>query len=515
MSGSGSRTVKTTKNVVVSIALSIVSLVLNYVARVIFVQYLDASYLGINGLFSNVISLFSLADLGIATAMMFSFYKPLKEHDEIKTTQLVRFFRKVYLIIAAAILIIGLAFIPLLPYIVNLPSNIDYLTWYYVLFVIEASSSYLFVYKTTLLSADQKSYLLNIVGLAFEIAKFGLRILFLILFRNYFIYIAVGIGTNLIGNFCKSIATNHFYPFLRNKPKEPLSNADKKEIGRNVRSTFIYRVCGILQNNTDNILISILVGTISVGLYSNYLAMVNSVVSFINVIYASVKASVGNYMLEAPTPEAKLSLFNTFEQINIFIAGVCAFCFFACFNKFILFSYGIEYLLDFPTLFAIVLAFVTSNVKQNTWVFRETAGIFDQVKWLPVVSTIINLALSVLLGYFLGIFGILISTSISRIVFAYWREPMILYRDVFLTSSRNYLIEMFIRLAIIMIGGTGLYFLASLINTTILIADLLLDLILALSIGFIFFGLLNFQGLKYIWQHLTIIVKKKRGKIAN
>lgn len=503
----GSRTAKTAKNAVVSLVLSIATLLLNYISRVIFVQYLDASYLGINGLFTNIITIFSLADLGLSTAMMFSFYKPLKESDELKITQLVSFFRKVYLIIAAVVLVLGLAFTPVIPYVVNLPENIPNLLFYYIPFVIETASSYLFVYKTTLLSADQRSYWLNSVGLIFEVVKFALRMLALIIFRNYFIYISVGIATNIVGNFSKSLLANHFYPFLKKRNINPLPINDRKDIVKNVKSTFIYRACIILQNNTDNVLISIMVGTISVGIYSNYLLVVNGVVSFIGIVYASIKASVGSFLLENEDPSAKRNLFEIFEKINVIIVGLCCYCFFGLFDDFILVSYGQEYLFDFPVLFAIIWAFYTVNIKQNTAVFRETTGIFSQVQLLQVITTILNLGFSILLGYFFGVFGILFATSVSRVLYAFWKEPAILYKEIFRSKPLRYEVSSLLIMIFIMASGSGIYFLCKLINLGNLILDLFIKLILCVCIGAPVLSLLNWSGVKYVFERIRILLR--------
>lgn len=505
------RTFKTTRNLIVSLALQILVFILNYISRIIFVQYLDSSYLGINSLFTNVISVFTLAELGISTALTYSFYKPLKENDEERICQLVHYFSRIYLIISGVVLVIGLAFIPLLPYVVNLPNNIDNLYWYYVMFVVETACSYLFVHKTTLLVADQQNYLINIVIAIFEIIKFALRILFLILFRNYFIYLGVGIGTYIVSNFIKSYIADRCYPFLKKKSITKLPKEEKDKIFKNVRSTFLYRLCGVLESNTDSILISIMIGTIVVGYYSNYIVVVSSIVSIINMIFASVKSSVGNYLLEVSDVSKRLSLYLTLEKLNQIIIGICVCCFFGVFDDFILFSYGEKYLLTFSVLFAIVLNFYTSNIKQNTWVFRETAGIFDQVKYLPLVSMILNIGLSVLLGYFFGVFGILIATTISRLAYPFWREPMILYREVFKTSSVSYLINMFVYMIFAMGVGVGTYYLCDLVQLNSLIINIIVKLLIALGVSIPLFCLINLRGTKYIIERIKTLTKKKNS----
>lgn len=433
-----SRIEKARKNLLSSVLQKVLSLTLIYVSRFVFVKVLDAGYLGIDGLFSNVLNILSLADLGMGTVMMYSLYQPIAEADTKKISALISFFRKIYLTIAVLILGAGLALIPFLKYIVNLEKAIPHLEWYYVLALLNVVMSYLFVYRTTLIAADQKSYILNKYIMIFKGITFAAQTVVLLAFRNYFVYLLAALVIGFISNFCQNAAAMKMYPYLK-EHSSALEQEEKKQIGTNVKAAFLYKVCGTIQGNTDNILISVFAGTLFVGYYSNYSMIVAAVISIVTLIFTSVKAGVGNLIASgAATENHNLFLFRVLELVNFWLISFCMTCFICLFQDFIEISFGTEYLLTFPVVVVIALNFYTSNIRQNLWTFRETTGLFYETRYITAITAIINIFLSLVLGYFWGMFGIIAATVIARMVYAWWKEPMILFHKCFHISSKEY-----------------------------------------------------------------------------
>lgn len=448
---SESRTTKSVFNIGVSVFNSFLLVLLNYIGRIIFVRYLDASYLGINGLFSNVISILSIADLGIATALTYSLYKPIKEKDTEKINVLIYFFKKVYTLIALAVFVFGLVLMPLLPFIVNLENTPKDIYIYYILFVLESASSYLFSYKATLLTADQKNYYVAFVDIGLNIFKFLGRILIVIFTQNYVFYVAFGVASNILFNFFKNLVTTHKYKYLSRKAP-PLSKEDRKIIFSNVGSTFLYKIGGVIQTNTDSILISIYVGTIMVGYYSNYTMLITSVTSLLTMLFSAIKASLGNFIQNYTDDKDKMyELYKALDFANFWLIGFCSIAFICLFQDFTRISYGEEYLLPILTVILIVVNFYTSNIRQNMWAFRETTGLFNKTKYITLVTSGANLILSIIFGYFFGLAGILGSTIVARFLYAFWREPIILFKSVFGKSSKSYFINYLIQFLIFII----------------------------------------------------------------
>ena len=228
--------------------------------------------MGINGLFTNILDLLSLADLGIATAMMYSLYDPIARKDTEKIKNLICFFRKIYLGIAGAVFVIGICLIPFLPRVIHLDHPIEHITLYYLIALMNVVLSYLYVYRTTLMAADQKSYILNRCIILFKFITFCAQIVVLIFTKNYLLYLLVALVINFLCNWEQNRITLSHYPYLRANNNAQLAAEDKRTIFKNVKALFVYKVAAVINNDIDSILISIMVGTVYVGYYSNYIA---------------------------------------------------------------------------------------------------------------------------------------------------------------------------------------------------------------------------------------------------
>lgn len=247
----------------------------------------------------------SMADLGFGTAMVYSFYKPLAENDHGKIAALIAFYKKVYNFIALGVAIIGLALVPFLEYIVNLDEKIPYIRVYYLFFLANTVLSYLFVYKTSIINADQKNYIVSKYQMLVNFGRVLFQSIFLLITKNYFIYLIIQVFATLANNIITSQKANKLYPYIK-KSANKLDQAEKKNIYANMKSIFIYKISGVLLNGTDNIIISILVGTVWVGFYSNYNLVMNALNNFINIIYSSATASLGNVIIsEKPKRDRK------------------------------------------------------------------------------------------------------------------------------------------------------------------------------------------------------------------
>lgn len=445
-----SRIKNTTKNLIYTLLLQIVKVILVFITRIIFVRSLGATYLGINGLFSNILGILSLADLGMTPVLMYSLYKPLAENNEIKILQYINFFKKVYNIIALTIAIVGLAMIPFIKYLVNLPKEVPNIYLYYILLLINTVLTYLFVYKTTLLSTDQKMYIINKYDIIFQIILFVFQVIILLIWNSFTLYLIANVTCTLIGNIFKVRATEKIYPYLKKNIKNKLSKEERGKIFDDLYSMFFYKIGLVIQDNTDNILTSILVGTIIVGYYSNYSTIIIFITTFLSLVFTSIKASVGNYIAFKDEKE-QFEMFNMLEVYNFWLVTFCSSCFFVLISDFINICYGQEYILNKDILICIVLNLYISNIMQTLWMYRETTGIFKKTKYITLITSIINLILSIIFGKLMGLLGIIMATVISKIIYSCWREPMIILKKYFKTSCMPYFIKHIKRFIIFLI----------------------------------------------------------------
>lgn len=428
---------KSFRNLSVGIVYQVSCLFLNFITRTIFIHELGAEYLGINGLFTNILTFLSLAELGIGNAIVYSMYKPLAKKDIQKLTALMNFYRKMYRIIAIIIFVIGVALIPFLPYLVKTETVIPNLTLYYFLFLLNSMSSYLFAYKSSIIIADQQVYITKVYALIFLILQFILQVSILYLTHNYVLYLLAQIICTFGNNIACAIKAKKKYPFIAEKGE--LSKKEKKDIFSNVKSIFIYKISGTIVNNSDNILISIMLGTIVVGYYSNYFLIVSALTGLIDVLFTSVNASIGNINAEDNTLK-KYQIFNVLNFLSFWIFGYFYVGLMLLFNDFITLWIGTEFVLSGPVVFTIVLNFYILGILNPVWIYRDTTGLFRDTRTVSMVLAILNLVLSIIFGHFFGLFGILFATAISRIFTTFWFYPLMLYKKIFKRSAIEYFV---------------------------------------------------------------------------
>lgn len=459
------RTYKATKNIVFGIISRLVVLVLTFISRSIFVQVLAIDYLGINGIFSDILTMLSMADLGFGSAMAYSFYKPLAENNQKQLSALIHFYRGVYNIIALAVSVVGIGLIPFLDLILNLDQPIPNLIIYYLIFLSNTVISYLFVYKASIITADQKGYITSAYSIYINVFKVIAQLIVLYTMKSYLIYIFLNVIATLLNNLLISRKASRLYPFIRKK--ELLSKGEKKKIYKNISSIFIYKVSSVLINGTDNILISIIVGTTTVGYYSNYTTLTVNITNFLFIIFTSLTASIGNLVVEQ-TKEKRYEVFRVIQFTSFWIGAYCTVMLSTLAEDFILIWLGNEYILDEFTFVSILLNFYMIITMQPLWSYREATGLYIKTKYIMLITASLNLILSIIFGIKAGLAGILLASFISKLLTYFWYEPIVLYKEFFCAIPKRYFITHFINFVVTAVGCLVFrYFLISWKNISI------------------------------------------------
>jgi O-antigen/teichoic acid export membrane protein len=437
-----SRSKRTVQNVSIGFFSQFVNVVLSFISRTVFIRTLGSEYLGLNGIFADVLTLLSLADLGFSTAMAYSFYKPLSEHDENKISVLIAFYSKVYNIIAAVVLVLGLCCIPFLRLIVNTEKDIPNLEIYYLFSLASVVASYLFVYKTTLLNADQKNYMVVNINIVSSIVKTILQITSLIMFKNYILYLAIGTVTGIVSNIIASKKAEKEYPYIKHVKTDKNAETEmKNSIIENMKSVFIYKISLTVFNATDNIIISIVVSTAAVGLYSNYLMLSQKLLLVEQIIFSSMTASIGN-VIAKENNDKKYEIFQTIQSISFILCGIIVVSYNLLADDFIRVWIGDDYVLPQMLVAAVTLNTYFACVLQPLWLYRDASGLYLKTKYIMLLATIENIVLSIFLGRILGIAGVIFASAISRLTTYCWYEPKLLFREYFGRSSSKYYIQM-------------------------------------------------------------------------
>ncbi len=496
-------------NFITNSILQVISILTAFVLRRVFISTLGIEFLGIAGLFNNILAVLSLAEMGVGTAMSYSMYKEIANNNTEKLTQLNNYYRVIYNRIAIFVFIAGVCILPFLQYIVNLDIDVPHLYHYYILELLSVILSYLFVYKITIVNADQSGYKLNLLGIALQLLTCVFQIAALLIFKKYMLYLIIGIAVTLFNNFVRSWYAGKWYPFINDKTKE-LPEEEKKSIWKNIKSMFAYKIGGVILNNTDNILISILVSTVMVGIYSNYLMLYNKANACISVLFVAILASIGNFNANANSEEKykmfKIVDFMAYISYSIFAIGV-----FFCGHDIVKAVTGsTTLLLSQDVLIVTIVYFYINMLKRAIAIFRETTGLFKYGKYSMIISAVLNIVFSIVLGKMFGIFGILLATSIARCLSDLWYEPYILYKKIFNVKVREYFVEQFWRLLIII---AIILFIIPIINLNQLdnlYIKLLINGIICILIPSVIFFVLfhNSDEFKYLMSKTILIVKK-------
>ncbi|MBO4308712.1 MAG: hypothetical protein J5885_02670 [Clostridia bacterium] len=423
-----SRSKNAVLNIVIGYFCQIGILITTFIGRKIFLRYLSIDYLGIDGLFGNLLTVLSLAELGLDTAVLFSLYKPVADDNKPLIHSLLKFFKKIYIFLAIIIFLIGVALLPFLKYLVNSNIAIGELQYYFLIFVLNTVLSYFVAHKNALLSAYQQQRVSRIIALITKLALQIVCIVVLTLTRNYLFYLYSIVIVTIAGNLLLNFACNKLHKDVL--IEQETVSFDKKPIYKRISATFIYKICTVAINNTDNILISVLVSTAAVGLYSNYLSIISAVNSFLVIITVSLVSGIGNLNAKGDA-EKQYKLFNSFLLFYHFIGSVGGTGFILLFNNLISYWLGSVYVLDNYTVWMISINFYITTAITPIWMYREANGLFKEVQLLIIFRALLNLFLSIVLGILWGTFGILLATAVSLLMTSFIIEPIILFKKCF------------------------------------------------------------------------------------
>lgn len=438
------------RNMLFGVSGQVISLVMGFVVRTVFISTLGIEYLGVNGLFSNILTMLSLANLGFDTAIIYSLYKPLAEDNKYKIQALLNLYRRAYKAIGIIVLLLGLMLLPFLRYLMNGETNINNIEIIYILFLINSVSSYCFVYKQSVIIADQSNYIISKINSIFTIISNIVQIVILVITKNYILLLSIQIFIRVIQNAYISQQANKRYPFIKEKNSAKLSKEERKGLFKNLYALMLYKVSGVVINGTDNIVISKFIGIAYVGLYSNYFLITTTINTFLGYIFYSTTASVGNLNVKE-NEEKKYFVFRILNFLNFWIYGFCSVCIWNLINPFISIWLGERYVLDKFIVFAIVLNFYTAGMQNASTTYRDTTGLFMRGKYRPILAAVINIVTSIILSKSIGIAGVLLGTVISRLCTYFWYDPYVIFKYVFKKNMKSYFIRYIIYIVLVFV----------------------------------------------------------------
>ena len=433
------RTEKSIKNGIVAIITNILTVIIGFVTQSIFINALGKSYLGINGLFNNIIAMLSVADLGLGTAIIFNLYKPIAEKNIEKIKSLMMFYKKCYRVIAIVVLILGVCVIPFLKYMVKDVAIPESILLIYMMFLIDTVISYLLSYKRSLLYANQENYYVNIVHIGYLIIGNFLMALILIFFKNYYLYLIIKIIIRFLENLAISIIANKKYVFLKEKDAEKIDKTTYKDIIKRVKAMINHKVGAFVVMGTDNILIATILrdGINYVGLYSNYSMVITAVTNLLGQVISSITASIGN-LIATSDKEKNYSIFKNVLYINFLLAIFGTIGILLIMKDFIVIWIGEEFLLPQIVLIVLCANFFLRAMRNTYDTFKAAAGICYEDRFVPIMEAVINIVVSIILGNIFGIVGIFLGTVLSNLLLFLYSYPKFVYKFIFQKNKLCY-----------------------------------------------------------------------------
>ena len=474
------RTKNSIKNIIMNFLYNFLNYGLRFASRIVFVKTLAKVYLGVNGLLSNVLGILALAELGIGKAIGYSLYEPLAKNNTKKVRSLMQFYKNAYRIIALVVLVLGLILLPVLPYLIKNGDGIENLNIIYIIFLLNMAVGYLFSYKRTLVSSDQKNYLIVPFTMSFNIITSVLQIVVLLLFKNYIVYLLIQSVCIVLENIIVNRYIDKKYPYLTsNEEILPIDKTELAIIKTKIKALLLHKVGSYTLSSTDNLIISTLIGIVTVGIYSNYSLIINMISSFIYLLVSNVIASLGN-LIASENPKKCFKVFNEMNFICFVLYGISFVCFINLFNPFIELAFGSNYLLTMPVVYIIVINFYLTGLNNVVISIQTASGLYEKDKYVPLIQSAVNLVISIYLGKKIGLAGVFIGTIISTFI-PLIVKPVIVYKNVFKENVTLYFKD-FTKQAIVVIVSV---FISTFIAKYVQISNFYINFVVLLLISLV------------------------------
>ena len=438
------RTNNSIRNIIFACLLYLTQIILSFVVRRYFIYCFNEEFLGLSSLFSNVISVLSLAELGFGSALIFAMYKPMAEGDEEKTRELLQFYKTSYTVIGLIILGLGLLVLPFIEYFKVKAPNVDVnLYVVYIIYLLTNIVSYFFAYRRSLLYASQRNDIESKVSLGIYLTTTILQLITIFFIQNYYVYISIALVTTFLSNLIIYYVTNRMYPNLVKKPYKKLGKEETQEIKKNVFALIFHKVGSVVVYSTDSIVIFIFLNAATLGKYSNYLLITTGISSLISLFIGAIRGSVGN-SIALNSKENNFKLLQKLNYIYFLLISFCSIAIFVLSDPFIdtiLSPEGASLTLDKSVILCLSISFYFNSSRYMIGVFKDCVGLFYQDRFKSIIESIINLGVSILLVCLIGLPGVIIGTIISTITTSLWIEPYVLNKHYFKKSTVKYFIK--------------------------------------------------------------------------
>lgn len=503
---------RTIKNIIYGVINKILTIIVPFITRTILINMLGSEYLGLNSLFTSILQILNLSELGISSAIVYEMYKPIAENDKAKICALLGLYKKLYRVIGIVILIIGLMILPFLDKFItgNVPNDINIYVLYMIYLINSCITYLLFAYKSSILVAFQRNDVVSNVNSVLYTIQSILQIALLVIFKNYYLYIIIMPIATIINNIIIAIIVKQKYPEYVSKGK--IDKETKKEIKKKVSGLFVYKICSTTRNSLDSIFISAFIGLNMVAIYNNYFLILNSISMLLCVITNSMTSGIGNTIV-LDSINKNYKDMNKFNFIYMLIAGWCSCCLLCLYQPFMELWMGKENLLPFGCVILMVIYFYSLQIGNIRAVYSDATGLWWESRYRAIFETITNIVLNFILGKFFGVYGIILATLISILVINFGYGSLIIFKYYFKgIKPLEYYKEHFKYMIITgMVCGIT-YFICSLIKTN-LIGELVYRMLICILVPAILYYCINRKS--NYFEYVKFLIKEIKNKYVD
>ncbi len=448
------RVKNTVRNIFFGYTSTLITALLGFIARKLFIMRLADELLGVNSLYVGILSALSLTELGVGTALNFSLYKPVAENDIETIKSYMRLYKKAYRVIAAVVAVIGIALIPFLPALTSKgAANISTrdLTLYYLIFLFNSATSYLVAYKYSLVNAEQKSYIQTNIITITKFVSVTAQIVVLFLTSSFYAYLLTDLFVQLVQKIFVSRYLSKRYPYLDDKEVRPLTSKQVGEVKEKTVSLMWLKIGDTARTQTDAIVISAFINVVFTGVVDNFNMVINTVSSFVNTIFNAALPGFGN-LIATESKGKQYDMFKVYRFTAQWLYGFSAVGFYILLTPLIILLYGQKWALGQGIILMIILEYYLKGERTVVNNFKTAAGKFEQDKYLATTQGLVNLVVSIILAIKIGLIGVYIGTVVSGVI-ANFVRPYIIYHDCFDKEVKQYYIDSF-KYHAVMLGTT-------------------------------------------------------------
>ncbi len=505
------RVKRAAKNIAVGYISNIATAILGFVLRTVFIMRLSDTLLGVNSLYSNILSMLSLAELGIGTAMNYSLYGPMARGEIEKIKSYMQLYKKAYRIIAAVIACVGLVIVPFLPDIVK---GADYLTRtqltvYYLIFLFNTVSTYFVSYKYSLCLAEQKDYIQTNALMITKAATVSLQIIVILLTSNFLLFLITSAAVQLIQIFIVNAYLNKLYPYLKDKDVTPLDEESKKDVMTKTKALMLHKIGDTARLQTDAIIISSFINVTVVAVVDNYNLIINTISGFVNIIFNSVISGFGN-LIATESEDKQYKSFKVYRFFAVWVYGFTAVGFYLLLTPLVkIWLHDDKWLLTSVVIGTVLTDYYFKGERVALMNYKTAAGVYEPDKYLSLIQGAVNLVVSIVFVIKIGLVGVYIGTVVSGLI-ANITKPFIVYKYCFHRSAKGYFIDSFKYILVMGLELAILIPIKTIVMKNITIVSFVIMFVLVCVIFNVIF--LAFFGRTKEFKYITDIVRSKTGK---